>query len=425
MKQDYEVVLVQLAQEYPKPTVLELGWLKPEDIRDELVRDFWARVVGKVGKSTEPYDARQIVSDALNDSGVADHTSRYRLYETMDAKLTPETVGKEIAKNAYLRRKKEMTNRLATAVHAGEVEEVQRLSQEIAENKIAVGNKMRTAKDVSEMFNIRVEQGNISIPWGIAGMDKATGGKERGTLTVVAARPSMGKSSLIIQAARNDSVKYKAGLFSPEMSDIGIWARIACPRVGLAWRDVISGQLTTDELEKLKEESSKIAGSYEGLYIDDIAGITTSEIYQKTMAMGLDVVYIDHLGELGDTYGDNENLRRGNIVSALKNMAKSMDIPVILAAQLSRAVERRSDKRPVLADLRESGFIEQIADNILMMYRPAYYDDEEDDYTEMWFRKHRQGVRGEYIELNFDKVKQWFTSVNWDDDEYVEPYWDD
>ena len=191
-----------------------------------------------------------------------------------------------------------------------------------------------------------------------------------------------------------------------------IWQRIACPIVGIDWQDVIGEKITEEQEERLVEASSRMAERLSKLYIDDTPGITTSEIHRKAIAMGLESVYVDHLGELGDP-GDKEHLRRGRMCSALKGMAKSLDIPVVLVAQLNRSVEMRKNKVPQLADLRESGHIEQIADSVLMLYREAYYDENDDSpITDVWVRKFRNGLRNQLIQLEFDTSRQWFTRIN-------------
>ena len=298
------------------------------------------------------------------------------------------------------------------AIFREDYERLDRVNEEIAEDRLMLGEEMLSAEDVASAFNQRVKEKGLAIPFGIAPLDSALGGKPKRNLMVVAARPSMGKSSLIIQLARNDAQRCKTGLFSPEMGREDIWQRIACPIVGIDWQDVIGEKITEEQEQKLVEASSKMAERLSKLYIDDTPGITTSEIHRKAIAMGLESVYVDHLGELGDP-GDKEHLRRGNMCSALKGMAKSLDIPVVLVAQLNRSVEMRKDKTPQLADLRESGHIEQIADSVLMLYREAYYDENDDSpITDVWVRKFRNGLRNQLIQLEFDTSRQWFTRIN-------------
>lgn len=269
---------------------------------------------------------------------------------------------------------------------------------------------MKTAEQVHGEFEKRVSQGNIAVPWGIGGMDSATGGKERETLIVVAARPGMGKTSLILQAARNDSNKMRAGIFALEMGAVSMWQRIACPYVGVSWKDVIADTISDAKKGELINISKKLAKKYVNLYIDDTPALTTSDIYQKTLQNKLDVIYVDHLWLVGDSPDKKEVQRLGDIAMRLKNLSKTLEIPVVLVSQLSRNVEHRKNKRPLLSDLRESGKIEEAADTVLMLYRPEYYG-EEGDYTEVLIRKFRNGDPNAFVRLKFDTEKQWFSSM--------------
>ena len=187
-----------------------------------------------------------------------------------------------------------------------------------------------------------------------------------------------------------------------------MWARLACPAVGVNWKDVIGGMISEAKKAELIKASKELAERYKDLYIDDTPGLTTSTIYQKTVQNNLDVIYIDHLWIVGDA-GEREVQRLGDITMRLKNLAKALDIPVILLVQLSRAVEKRSDKTPVLSDLRDSGKIEETADNVLMLYRPAYYDKDSDDKSaEIWLRKFRNGEANVAVDMEFDQQQQWF-----------------
>ena len=399
---EYEHKFIELLQEYPKYCVLKLGYLSPEAIKDEPCRAVWAGAISKIGKNTSDYDAANIVSELIVQNGLAAIHSG--LVDVM-----PEAVVSKIQEMAFYRNVDDLNGQIATALRQGDTEKVTLLKERLAEEQLGTNTGMKSAEEVSNEFIERIEEGSVSIPWYIGSMDDATGGKERQTLTIIAARPGMGKTAIALQAARNDAKKNRVGFFQLEMGATSMWARVACPAVGVVWKDVIAGDITAEKKLELIAESKKVAERYGQLYIDDTPGLTTSEIYQKAIQNSLDVVYIDHLWIVGDS-GDSEVQRLGDITMRLKNMAKALDIPVVLLVQLSRAVERRADKTPVLSDLRDSGKIEETADNVLMMYRPSYYDPELPDGTEIWVRKFRNGEANVKVNLSFDPVSLWFDS---------------
>lgn len=254
-----------------------------------------------------------------------------------------------------------------------------------------------------------------SIRTGIAPLDDATGGLERQTLTILAARPSMGKSTLAWQIARNvASQRMKAIFFSLEVSIPSMWAKAACGVCGLRWKDIRSGEARQDDLDRLVEATASLMQRYdEYLLIDDRVS-TSKTIWAAVEKHKPDLVVVDHLRLVADN-GDNENNRLGEISQRLKDMAKTFNCQVLCLAQLNRNVENREDKRPILADLRESGKIEENADQILMLYRDDYYDQTEGKFkktqpTELLIRKFRDDIMNNRITLTFDAQHQWFES---------------
>ena len=414
---EYENKFLEIIREYPKYTVTTLGYLAPNDIKDELVRAVWEKATTGIGKDTSDYDASNLVSDILIETKILEQGMRY---STEMDDITPESCAKKIQEMAFFRRIDNLNERIATAVRQGDADKVTLLKEELRDERMGTDGGMKSALQVHDEFEHRINEGNIAIQWNIAGMDNATGGKERQTLSIIAARPGMGKTAFALQACRNDSHKHKAGIFQLEMGATSMWARLACPAVGVNWKDVIADKVTDSKKKELIQASKELAERHKDLYIDDTPGLTTSEIYQKTVQNQLDVIYIDHLWIVGDK-GDKEVQRLGDITMRLKNMAKSLDIPVVLLVQLSRGVESRKDKTPVLRDLRDSGKIEETADNVYMLYRETYYDVSGDDTTELWVRKFRNGEANVSVSLDFDQQKQWFNDPK-TDDVYIPSY---
>lgn len=414
---EYETKLLEILQEYPKFCVTTLGYLAPADIKDVLIRQAWEQAVAQIGKDTTDYEAANVVSTILINTGILEQGF---LYSSLDD-ITPDSCAKKIQEMAFFRRVDRLNEQIVNAVRVEDAEKVTLLKEQLRDERMGTDGGMKSSLEVHREFEERVSSEVIAIPWRIAGMDNATGGQERQTLSVVASRPGMGKTAFALQACRNSSYKYKAGFFQLEMGATSMWARLACPAVGVNWKDVIAGRINDAKRKELIGASKKLAEQYEDMYIDDTSGLTTSEVYQKTVQNSLDIIYVDHLWLLGDK-GDREVDRLGDITMRLKNMAKSLDIPVVLLVQLSRAVESRKDKTPTLRDLRDSGKIEETADNVYMLYRESYYDEDGNDTTELWVRKFRNGEANVRVWMDFDQQQQWFDDPAPSDDIYIPSY---
>jgi replicative DNA helicase len=219
-------------------------------------------------------------------------------------------------------------------------------------------------------------------------LDRALGGWHRKELTIIAARPSMGKSALLFSAFRLAARKGTASLiFSMEMPTEMVTRRMLSDAVWnrdtpIPYVKMLRGSLSEIEVARLAAVSPKIEGL--PIAIDDQAGLTVSEIRSRAKrhmerldAAGqrLDVIVIDHLGKIraSDRYAGNKVHEMGEKTAALAEMAKDLNVAVVAAHQLNRGVEGRDNKRPTLADLRDSGNIEEDAETVMFLYRPAYY----------------------------------------------------
>jgi replicative DNA helicase len=253
-----------------------------------------------------------------------------------------------------------------------------------------------------------------SINTHIERIDSAIGGLERQTLMVLAARPSMGKSTLAWQIARNVAAfGQKALFFSLEMSITSLWAKAACGAVGTSWRDIRAGKASEATITKVIDSATELMEVYQDrLLVNDHVNMTRN-IWESVEIHRPDLVIVDHLRLINDR-NENEVQRLGAITKNLKDLAKEMNIAVLCLAQLNRQVEQRDQKRPQMADLRDSGQIEENADTILMLYRPDYYDDNQTykpvSETEILIRKFRDDINNQRIKLYFDTRHQWFHS---------------
>lgn len=246
--------------------------------------------------------------------------------------------------------------------------------------------------------------------------DKKVGWLTRGNFIVIAARPSMGKTALALNLSQNIAKDgKKIIIFSLEMSKEELTDRLISSHTGIDQKTFQSGKINDYDMDRITNAMEELSKAH--IYIDDSpAGMTLSEIKSKAKRMqmqtGLDLVVIDYLQLIrGDNHG-NRVQEVTDISVGLKAMARELDIPVIALAQLSRALENRPDKRPVMSDLRDSGSIEQDADVVAMIYRDDYYNEfsETPGITNIFIRKNRSGTTWT-LSMKFDKDTQKFYEI--------------
>lgn len=261
------------------------------------------------------------------------------------------------------------------------------------------------------------------IPSGFGMLDKYLTGLNKSDLILIGARPAMGKTSFALNLAQNISMnaRKKCVVFSLEMTKEQLAERLLSAQAGVESQKLKTGELTNDEWVRL----GNAAGQFNDveLYLDDSSSITVPEIKSRIRRMkNVDAVIIDYLGLISSaTKKENRVQEVSEITRQLKMMAKDLNIPVICCAQLSRGTEGHGkNHRPQLADLRESGSIEQDADIVLFLYREDYYrndvsEDKQDDIdankTELIVAKNRHGATGS-IEMTFDKEFTRFRSID-------------
>ena len=300
----------------------------------------------------------------------------------------------------------------------------------MAEQGIINITQSRTAKGLTplgvyiEQSIDRIEElsktdGDLTgITTGFIDIDKRTSGLHSSELILIAARPGMGKTSFALNIAQNAAIKGDAcvAIFSLEMPGIQIANRMLSSQANVDSACIKTGDIKDEDWGKLGEAMALLAESK--IYIDDSSNITASEIGAKCrklkMERGLDMVIIDYLQLMSASGRSNGNRQQeiSEISRTLKVLANDLEIPIIALSQLSRAVEKRETKEPVLSDLRESGAIEQDADMVMFLYREGYYDPEteEPNKVKVKFDKHRNGETGyEYLTWlgNYTKFVDW------------------
>ncbi|MFO7635174.1 MAG: replicative DNA helicase [Caldilinea sp.] len=260
-------------------------------------------------------------------------------------------------------------------------------------------------------FLARNQDTLMGVPTGFTFLDRLLGGLQKSDLIILAARPAMGKTSLALNVAQNAAKRYGArvGIFSLEMSNEQLVQRLLSMETGIDSHRLRLGQVHDEEWPILLEAANLLANT--AIFIDDTPAATVNEIRTKCRRLyaehGLDLVLIDYMQLMSGTSVGRESNRQQEISfisRSLKGLARELNVPVIALSQLSRAVESRSDKRPMLSDLRESGSIEQDADVVLFIYREDYYieDTDRQNIADLIVAKHRHGSTGT-VSLYFRK----------------------
>ena len=282
---------------------------------------------------------------------------------------------------------------------------------------------------LAKVFDLSLHKGDLTgITTGYRDLDETLSGFQASDLILLAARPSMGKTSLGLNmayhAARFQNKEgihpYKVAVFSLEMSKLQLSQRLLSMATGINLKKIISGDLEADRdfdiltrgVDQLKDLS---------IYIDDTSSLSVQALRSKCrrlkMESGLDLVVIDYLQLMTVDDGRRNENRQQEITTisrGLKALAKEMDCPVLALSQLSRKTESREGSRPVMSDMRESGAIEQDADVVLLLYREDYYNPDTDhpNITELTIAKHRNGPTGK-VNLYFKKEQTMFYSVDY------------
>lgn len=261
---------------------------------------------------------------------------------------------------------------------------------------------------------------------GYRALDLMTAGLHEDELIILAARPGVGKTAFALNVAQNigTSTDENIAIFSLEMGATQLVNRMLCAEGTINANNLRTGQLTEEEFEKLFVAMGSLSRA--NIYIDDTPGIRVSEIRSKARRLmqergGIGLIIIDYLQLIEGSGRESRQQEVSEISRQLKKLAMELNVPVIALSQLSRSVEQRQDKRPILSDLRESGSLEQDADIVAFLYREDYYrsedgedddEQEEDNVVEVLIEKNRSGARGS-VKLLFIKEYNKFSSLSY------------
>lgn len=246
------------------------------------------------------------------------------------------------------------------------------------------------------------------ISTGFRELDVLLGGFQKSDLIIVAARPSVGKTSLALDMMRHATLleKKNVAFFSLEMSNMQIMDRLLGMQSGIPFWEIRTNKLTEEKVVKLANTMGELADA--NLFVDDMAGQHINQIRTKArrlaLEQGVDMIVVDYLQLMHGNSRESRTLEVGEVSQGLKNLAKELNIPVVALSQLSRAIEQRQSRRPQLSDLRESGSIEQDADVVIFLDREETWNPETEKKgtAEVFVAKHRNGPTG-LIELAFVK----------------------
>lgn len=310
-------------------------------------------------------------------------------------------------------------------------DEVEALLSEAEKKMMEVSNR-KNAGDFRHIKDVLVEtydniellhtrKGEVTgIPTGFRDLDKMTAGFQRNDLIIVAARPSVGKTAFALNVAQNVATKTdeNVAIFSLEMGAEQLVMRMLCAEGNIDAQVLRTGNLEAEDWRKLTMAMGSLSNA--GIFIDDSPGVRINEIRAKCRRLqqehGLGMIMIDYLQLIQGSGrpGENRQQEVSEISRSLKALARELKVPVIALSQLSRGVEQRQDKRPMMSDLRESGSIEQDADIVSFLYREDYYDKETENQNmiEIIIAKQRNGPTGT-VTLAFAKEYNKFVNIDW------------
>ena len=407
-----------------------IGILQPEDFYLQQNREIFETIYAmfNFSQTIDPVT----VLDKMRELGVYHDNSRDYILQLMQ--ITPTAAN--AVRYAGIVREKAMLRSLAQAAEdiAETVQSQVGTPQEMlesAEKKIYALRKGERGDSLEHIGTIlhkvfdrltELSQSDSMIPGlstGLRDLDAKINGLNKSDLVLVAARPAMGKSAFALNMAMNVAKKYKktVAIFNLEMSREQLAIRLLASEGFLDMSKLTTGKLSEEEWGKLCMASASLSQS--DIRIDDNPSVTVADINAKCRRLdNLGLVVIDYLQLMqGSGYGKNSDNRVtvvGDISRALKIMAKELNVPVVCLSQLSRAVEGRTDKRPILSDLRESGAIEQDADSVMFLYRDDYYHENSEDkgLAECIVAKNRHGEPGT-VKLQWFGQYQTFTDREW------------
>lgn len=388
--------------------------VKPADFYDENHKEIFRAMID-LNRKNAPVDALTVAEELKKRNSL--EMVGGRAYIASLSSMTPTTsnameYGRIVAEKASVRRLIETADDIVTKGYDGTMDANQML--DYAESGIFEISQARQKGQYSHIRDVLVENlaiidraeqmdgGLTGITTGFSKLDEMTSGMQKSDLIILAARPAMGKTAFALSLARNAAVKGKASvmIFSLEMAKEQLTQRLLSMESKVDLQTLKTGRLERRDWDDLNVALDILSNS--NIHIDDTAGISIMEMKSKCRRLkaeaGLDLVIIDYLQLMNPEGKADSRTQEISVISRnLKLLARELDCPVLVLSQLSRAPEQRTDHRPMLSDLRESGSIEQDADIVIFLYRDEYYnkeDTEKPGECEVIVAKHRSGPTG-------------------------------
>jgi replicative DNA helicase len=405
--------------------------LRPEDFYQPVHRMIYETMI-ELGEAGQPIDLVTLTAalqdkQRLEEAGGVDYLSR--LLSVVPTAANVDYYARIVEEKSLLRRLIRTATEIVQEGYAG-ADDVGLLLNDAEQRILEISNRrtgsgfisirdvlMDVFEQIEFLYNHR--GGVTGIPSGFPDLDRMTSGFQRSDLIIVAARPSVGKTAFALNIAQNVGVRARetVAIFSLEMSASQLVQRMVCAESNVDAGRLRTGRLEGDDWEKLTMAIGALSEAE--IYIDDTPGVTVADIRAKLRRLkkerGLGLVVIDYLQLIQGRGkpGENRQQEVSEISRTLKQIARELEVPVIALSQLSRGVEQRQDKRPMLSDLRESGSIEQDADIVAFLYRDDYYDRETErkNIIEIIIAKQRNGPVGT-VELVFLKNFNKFVSLD-------------
>jgi replicative DNA helicase len=396
-------------------------FLTPEDFFLHRHRWVW-EAFARLNEQRLPIDMLT-VSEEIESQGRLDEIGGpaylASLINTVPTSLHAEAYGRLVEETSTRRRLLEAANEIARLAFKNEmliddvVNDAEKAIFGINERRLT--NDLQPIKLVLSDYYDRIDylarhrDETTGVPTGFIDLDRLLGGLQPSDLLIIAGRPGQGKSGFLLSVAKNASQLHKkhVAVFSLEMSNEQLVQRLVAQETTIDSQRLRLGDIKDNEWPIFTQAVSALGETM--IFLDDTPAITPLALRTKCrrlhMEFGLDLIIIDYLQLMsGDTRTDNRVQEVSYISRNLKVLARELNVPVLAAAQLSRAVEQRTDKRPILSDLRESGSLEQDADVVLFIYRPDQYEADtlKENVAEIIVSKHRNGPVGS-VELVFRK----------------------
>jgi len=414
-----------------------ISFLKPEDFF--IVRHSWVwEAILRLHERRDPIDYLTVASELeqtgqlLELGGAAYILS---LVTRTPSSLNVEGYGRIVERMSIRRRLLDAAGKIARVAHSEETDIDEVVSQaeqaifDVTERQRA--NELVSIKEVASAYfdqisyKARHQEELLGVPSGFLDLDRMMGGFQKSDLLIVAARPGMGKTSwlnsIVLNAAR---LRQRVAMFSLEMGNEQLIQRLISSETHIPSQKLREGKLDDRDWAAFVAATERLADL--PIFMDDTPALSTQELRSKARRLsrehGIDLILIDYLQLMTTPYRSENRVQEISFISrALKQLARELNVPIIAAAQLSRAVEQRGDKRPLLSDLRESGSIEQDSDVVMFIYRDAYYnpDSDQGNRAEINIAKHRNGPTGTVHLIFIPELTQFqnATPVNIDLDE--------